>query len=103
MRISDLPAASQFGALLGLRVLDWSDPEVRLHIRRRIWLPEDWTLRYDEMFTANGIQAIIVGELAHFTYRVKQAAENKACRGAAAHHIKTAATRILGEPWELSA
>lgn len=103
MNVAELPGRmGLLGALSGIPVYDWSDSGTRREIRGRIWLPADFELRYDEMYVAHSINAILVGEQAHFLYRVKQLADDEACRALASHRIKNFAERILGEPWELS-
>lgn len=63
---------------------------------------ESDALRYDEMsFSIRG-NILWVGEERHFMYRMKMLDLNREAREAAAAHIKTSASRILGEPWELS-
>lgn len=60
-------------------------------------------LRYDEMFIGSGSQqGVVVGEARHFLYRMKMIDLNNAARDAARAHIEATATRILGEPWEVS-
>lgn len=56
-------------------------------------------LKYDEMYISAQSSRIVVGELAHFRYRMQQIEANARCRKAAAKHIETSASQILGEPW----
>lgn len=103
MNVAELPGRIGLqGALAGIPVYDWSDPAVQAEIRQRIWLPADFTMAYDEMYIAHSINAILVGEQAQFLYRVKQLADDEACRVLAGQRIKNSAERILGENWELS-
>ncbi len=90
------------GRLHGIQVFDWSDEGTREHICKAAGLPATFDLRYDEMYPAYSIAAIIVGEQAHFVYRMRQIVANEGTRLAASTHILVVAERILGEPWELS-
>ncbi len=103
MRVVDLPGRmGLIGALAGIPVYDWSDPETREYIRSMIFLPSDFEMKFDEMYIAQAINAVIAGERAHFLWRVEQLAANEACRAAAGQRIKNFAENLLGENWELS-
>lgn len=56
-------------------------------------------LRYDEMMVSHDHPAILVGEAAHFTWRLRQIELNNECRAAGVRRIEAMATEILGEPW----
>lgn len=75
------PMMGAIGAFGGIRVL------------------ESPMLKYDEMFLAQTQQAIVVGEIAHFRYRLNQLNANQGLRKAVKRNIQAAAERILGEPW----
>jgi hypothetical protein len=68
------------GALGGIRVVERPD-----------------LLRYDEMYIAEDGPYIVVGEAAHFTWRVEQLQANRDCRRAVAVELEKAAHRILGK------
>lgn len=53
-------------------------------------------LRYDEMICPAG-GPLLVGEVAHFKYRMRMLALNRKCRADATEAINAAARRILGE------
>jgi len=85
-----------------VQIVDWSDPDVR---RRALEVDPTlggFMLRYDEVYPSLHLQAVIVGEQAHFLYRLLQNSLNKDCYQAAREHIRTEAERILGEPWNLA-
>lgn len=56
-------------------------------------------LAYDEMFLSAARNAVVVGELAHFKYRIEQKRLNDECRKRCRAQIVRAAEKILGEPW----
>lgn len=85
------------GRLHGIQVFDWSNEDVREVMRARAGLPLSFDLRYDEMYPAHSIAGIIVGELAHFVYRMRQLAANEAVRKAAREHAEQVELRIFGE------
>jgi hypothetical protein len=58
-------------------------------------------LKYDEMMVMANNQAIAVGELAHFKYRIHQLNLNEQLRRRCREHIETSASQILGEPWKV--
>lgn len=78
------PLMGALGAVSGIRVI------------------ESPLLRYDKMFIAQEQQAIVVGEVAHFRYRIDQLNRNKKLREQVRADIRASARRILGEPWKLS-
>lgn len=59
-------------------------------------------LKYDEMMVARDQQAIVVGEIAHFKYRIHQLNRNHECRNIAEVRLRNFAHRVLGERWKLS-
>jgi hypothetical protein len=59
-------------------------------------------LGYDEMYPSQHQAAIVVGEIAHFRYRIAQINENHKLRARVRADIQRRAEEILGEPWELS-
>lgn len=59
-------------------------------------------IKYDEMYWGSGVQGLVVGETRHFLWRLKQIELNGEAREAARRHIEATASRILGEPWEVS-
>ena len=85
------------GRLHGIQVFDWSRDDVREVIRARAGLPLSFDLRYDEMYPAHSIAGIIVGELAHFTYRMRQLAANEDARKVCREHAEQVELRIFGE------
>lgn len=89
-------------AVNGISVFDWSNAELRETIRRLAQLPEDFDLKYDQMYVASVASGIIVGELAHFEYRVRQIAANQELREWAKAFARNAEMRILGEHLDLS-
>jgi len=62
-----------------------------------IVVQESPALRYDEMYIAPDGPYIVVGERAHFEYRLAQIQANQECREQAAGRLRHAAWRILGE------
>lgn len=90
------------GAVNGISVFDWSNPEVREHIRKFAGLSDDFDLRYDQMVVAPRTHGIIVGEQAHFEWRMRQIRANQELRNWASDHFRDAQLRILGEHLELS-
>lgn len=60
------------------------------------------SLSYDEMFLSSITNSAVVGELAHFKYRMVQLRLNAECRKAATAHIEATASRLLGEGWKVS-
>jgi hypothetical protein len=79
------PAMGIIGATSGIKVIE--DPRY---------------LGYDEMYPSQHQAAIVVGELAHFRYRINQINENHKLRERVRTMIQRRAEEILGEPWELS-
>jgi hypothetical protein len=57
-------------------------------------------LKYDEMFLSAERAAIVVGEIAHFRWRIEQRRRNEECRLLARRYIERFAEKILGEPWK---
>jgi hypothetical protein len=80
------PSMGIIGATSGIKVIE--DPR--------------YGLGYDEMYISQYQAAIVVGELAHFRYRVAQINENHKLRARVRAQIQRRAEEILGEPWELS-
>jgi hypothetical protein len=79
------PSMGLVGATSGIRVIE--NPEY---------------LGYDEMYISPNQTGIVVGELAHFRYRIAQINANHKLREHARAHIQRRAEEILGEPWKLS-
>lgn len=59
-------------------------------------------LRYDEMVLDVAGGRVLVGEIAHFRWRLEMLRLNDRCRKLAVQAIEDAAWRILGESWEVS-
>jgi hypothetical protein len=87
------------GDLYGVPIHDWNDPRVQERLREYHYVPEWFDLAYDEMFPLRDLAAILVGEKAHFEWRMRCAAENEAVRQVARAHIVATYERILGEPY----
>jgi hypothetical protein len=58
-------------------------------------------LKYDEMVIMQSQQAICVGEVAHFRYRIDQLNRNAKLRAWARQEIEDMAWRVLGEHWKV--
>ena len=86
------------GAVNGISVFDWSNPEVREHIRKFAGLSDDFDLHYGQMVVAPRTHGIIVGEQAHFVWRMQQVRLNDECRRRAAEHAGRTFYRIFGHP-----
>ena len=85
------------GRLHGIQVYDWADPKVREYIRAEAGLSLRFDLAYDQMYIAHSVAAIIVGEQAHFVYRMRQLAANEEARRACREHIAAVESRIFGD------
>jgi len=70
------------GALAGIPIVE-GDPRV---------------LKYNEMYFGEGTQGLVVGEIRHFMYRMKQIDLNQQARDAARRHIEKTWERLFGEP-----
>jgi hypothetical protein len=79
------PGMGLVGATSGIKVIE--DPRY---------------LGYDEMYISQNDAGIVVGELAHFRYRINQINENHKLRERVRAEIQRRAEEILGEPWEMS-
>jgi hypothetical protein len=90
------------GTLGGVQVWDWSDPATRERAYKINPTLRCIELAYNEMYVALSQQALLVGELSHWLYRLHQNELNHECHRRAADHIARTAERILGEPWELA-
>ena len=88
--------SSLAAAINGISVFDWSNPEVRETIRPLMGVGEDFDLKYDQMVVAERAHGVVVGEEAHFLYRLEQIKRNNECRRAATARICREASRILG-------
>lgn len=56
-------------------------------------------IAYDEMYISGIENAIVVGELAHFKYRLEQNRRNDALRARLTKNLQDWAEKLLGEPW----
>lgn len=61
---------------------------------------ESAALGYDEMYISSYDAKIVVGEIAHFRYRIRQLEANERCRRTARQQIEAMAADILGESWK---
>lgn len=59
-------------------------------------------LRFDEMYISLQENKVVVGELAHFRWRMEQLNLNDDLRKQVRARIEAEGTRILGETWKLS-
>lgn len=77
------PMMGALGAFGGIKVIETS------------------ALKYDEMIIMANNQAIAVGELAQFRYRIHELNLNQQLRARVRADIEASARRILGEPWKV--
>lgn len=89
------------GALAGIQIWDWSDPDTRERAVKIAPLLVNVDLAYNEMYLSYSTASLLVGDLGHFLWRLMEVEKTKECRAAAGEHIRREAERILGEPWKL--
>lgn len=100
--MTDILGFDPLAAVLGgIQIWDWSDPATREKAYKISPGLRAVELHYNEVYVARSAQAVIAGELAQFLYAIHQRAQSDETRAAASRHIKLAAERILGEPYEL--
>lgn len=63
---------------------------------------ESPALKYDEMYISQTMPAIIVGEAAHFVWRLRQRQLNEELRADLRRRIEEWGTSLLGEPWTVT-
>lgn len=88
------------GRLGGIQIWDWSDPWVQERACELQPLLCDLNLRFDEIYVSYSTQSILVGEQAHYLYRLHQTALNNELRERVQQMFREAELRILGETLE---